>query len=71
MTFNPDWSLRIPRDEAEKIIEQAEVLGDGTRVKDCFWRGYRLGDRYFLGLNDLPDLWETDEENARNYATEP
>ena len=69
--FNPDREHRLPRNEAEAITAQASVVGDSDYVKDCYWRGYQLGDRFFLGLNDGADLWETTEAIVKDYVTTP
>ena len=64
----PDWGSRISRDLANDIIAGVKQLGDGCYEKDCFWRGYQLQDKFYLGLCDGPDLWEVDEETCRNHC---
>lgn len=58
----PEWRDRLPREEAAGVCKSAKFVSDGGHVKDCFWRGYRLGDRCFIGLSGSSDIWETDEE---------
>ena len=58
----PDWKDRIWEQEARKVVKKGEVIGDGCHFKDCFWRGYRHGDKCYLGLNSGLDLWEVEEE---------
>ena len=69
MTF-PNWNDKLQKDEAVEIQTKAEFMGDGCHEKDCFWRGYRLHDRFFIGLNDGLSIWEVDEETMRAHCME-
>ncbi len=64
------WGDRLSKEEAVKIRNEAKFMGDGCHEKDCFWRGYRLHDRFFIGLNDNLSIWEVDEENMRAHCME-
>ena len=66
--FSPEWDLRLTKEFADKVIKEGIILGDGVHVKDCFWRCYEYQNRFFIGLNDENNLWETDEETCRDYA---
>jgi hypothetical protein len=66
----PDWKDRIPQEEAKLIRDNAEFVGDGCHEKDCFWRGYRLEGKSYIGLNDSTDIWRVDEATMLSHCTE-
>lgn len=69
----PNYKDRLPEDEALIILDNAEIIGDGTHEKDCFWRGYRLGHvnpRFFVGLCDGSEIWEVDEQTMIDHCVE-
>jgi hypothetical protein len=59
---------KLPEAEAKEIIARATLLGTSEPVKDCYWACYQDGDKFFIGLNDWPDLWPADAEDIENYC---
>lgn len=66
----PDFKDRISESYAKVIRDIAKVVGDGATQKDCFWRGYRLEERCFIGLCDSLDMWETDEKTMVDHVVD-
>ena len=65
--FDADWDKRIPVEEAKKIIENGDCLGDCLSEKDCYWRCYSLDNKYYMGLCDNEDLWEVPRGTVDYY----
>ena len=74
LNFDPDPARRIPKNEAQAIINAAEmdILGYTKPGDGTFLTVYHIapcaGHRYFIGLNDSDNLWEVDECTARHYV---
>jgi hypothetical protein len=62
------WDDRLPKDEALEVIDNAQFVSDGTHEKDTFWRGYKWKGKFFIGLCDGDDIWETDEQTMRDHC---
>jgi len=71
MIFSAKWDDRIPESDAEKIIETATVLGYSDSEKDCYWTCYQLDDKYYIGLNDEPNIWDADKSDIDDYNHNP
>ena len=65
-----DWSDRISEDVARIVRDNGEFVGDGTHVKDCFWRGYRYNGKCYIGLGRDLDIWETDEQTMLDHCVD-
>lgn len=63
-----DWDDRLPKDEAQKVIDNADFVADGTHEEDTFWRGYKMQGKFYVGLCDSDDIWETDEQTMRDHC---
>lgn len=69
----PNYKDRLPEDEAMTVRDNAEVIGDSTCEKDCFWRGYRVGKvhpKFYVGLCDGREIWEVDEQTMIDHCVE-
>jgi hypothetical protein len=65
-----NWKHRIPEDLAKKVKKDGKSIGQGTFVKDCYWKGYEFEGRYFIGLCWYDDMWETDKETMELHCLE-
>ncbi len=55
--FDFDLDKCIPKTEAIEVIERSSVI-DSEEIDGCFWRGYSLDDKFYIGLCDESDIWE-------------
>jgi hypothetical protein len=67
MSF-PEWSERINKNDAVNIRDNGEFFGDGESEKGCYWRGYKHGNKCYIGLCSELDIWEVDEQTLVDYC---
>lgn len=64
----PDQDSKLQPQEAQVVMKTGRIVSDGESESGCFWRGYEMGDRYFIGLCDFPDIWEVDKQMMLDHC---
>lgn len=66
-SFDRNWFDKIDADEAKKVVSSANIIGTFEEDGSICWTVYKLKEKYYIGLSDFEDIWESNKEEIEKY----